>query len=184
MPKFLPVQLDAAGQSVRQIYADYQNTFGTPPDNLTKTLAPSSLFLQGYYAMYRAAMGESSLNDKVRELAILKVAKLNGCKYSIHHHSALGRRAGVTDQMLASLDDHEKSDLFTYMEKEALSWAEGVTKNPGEIDEELFKQLKNHFTQQQVVELTILAAFFNMVARLSQSLDVEVEGQKRAAGHE
>lgn len=183
MPKFLPVQADAAGELVRQIYADHEITFGAPPDNLVKTIAPSSSFLDAYYQMFRTVMGDISLNDKTRELAILKVAKLNGCQYCQHRYSSLGKKAGITDEMIAALDNHEKSELFTFTEKEALSWAEGITKNPGGIDEELFKQLKNHFTQQQIIELTMIAAFFNMVARLCQSLEIEIEGQRKAVGH-
>ncbi|MBI4457067.1 MAG: carboxymuconolactone decarboxylase family protein [Acidobacteria bacterium] len=183
MPKYLPVQLDAAGEHVREVYKNYEISFGVPADNVVKTLAPSSTFLEAYYRMFRTVMGDISLNDKMRELAILKVAKLNGCQYCLHHHTILGRKAGITDGMVAALEDHEKSDLFTFAEKELLSWTSGVTRNPGSIDEELFKQLKNHFTQQQVIELTTIAAFFNMVTRLCQSLEIEIEGQKKAAGH-
>ncbi len=183
MPKYLPVQLDAAGERIRQVYADFETVFGATPDNVLKTIAPSSAFLQGYYQMFKAVMGDCSLDDKTRELAILKVARLNGSEYCQHQHTILGRKAGITDEMIAALDSHKTSDLFTYMEQEALTWVEDLTKNPGATDEENFKQLKNHFTQQQVIELTIIAAFFNMVTRVSQTLEIEVEGQKKAAGH-
>ena len=183
MPKFLPVQADAAGETAQKIYGDYQSTFGIPADNVVKTLASSSAFLESYYGMFKAVMGDISVNDRTRELAVLKVAKLNGCKYCLHHHTQLGKKAGITDEMIAALDQHATSELFTFSEKELLSWTEGVTQNPGGIDEEIFKQLKNHFTQQQVVELTLLVGFFNMVTRLCQSLEIEVEGQKKAAGH-
>ncbi|HEY2934313.1 MAG TPA: carboxymuconolactone decarboxylase family protein [Acidobacteriota bacterium] len=183
MPKFLPVQPDAAGERVRQVYSDYEDTFGGPPDNLAKTLAPSSAILDGYYSMFRAVMGDNSLDDKTRELVILKVAKLNECDYCRNSHLPLAKKAGVSDEMIAALEDHEKSELFTFVEKEALSWVEGVTRNPASIDEELFKQLKNHLTQQQIIELTTIAGFYNMVTRLAQALDVEAEGQKKTAGH-
>ena len=183
MPKFLPVQSDAAGERVRRIYRDHEDTFGAPPDNLIKTLAPSSAILEGYYGLHKAVMGDISLNDKTRELAILKIARLNGCEYCQHGHVASAKRAGISDEMIAALEDHEKSDLFTFTEKEVLSWVEGLTRNAGSIDEELFKQLKNHLTQQQVIELSAIAAFYNMTTRLAQALEVEAEGQKKAAGH-
>ena len=183
MPKYLPVQLDAAGERVRQVYADYETTFGTSPDNLIKTIAPSSAFLQNYYQMFKTVMGDCSLSDKTRELAILKVAKLNGSEYCLHQHTILGKKAGITDEMIAALDNHKAGDLFTFMEQEALTWVEEITKNPGATDEENFKQLKNHFTQQQVVELTVIAAFFNMFTRLCQALEIEIEQQKKVAGH-
>jgi alkylhydroperoxidase family enzyme len=183
MPKFLPVQLDSAGERVRQVYSDFETAFGTPPDNIVRTIAPSSAFLQGYYHMLKAVIGESSLNDKTRELVILKVAKLNGSEYVQHQRALLGKKVGISDEMIAALDDHRKSDLFTYMEQEALNWTEDITKNPNSTDEENFKQLKNHFTQQQVVELTTLAAFFNMVTRLCQALEIEIDGHNKSAGH-
>lgn len=183
MPKFLPVQPDAAGERVRQIYTDHEDTFGSPPDNLVKTLAPSSAILDGFYGLYKAVMGDNSLNDKTREMAILKIAGLNGCDYCRQSHTPLARKAGVSDEMIGALENHEKSELFTFLEKEVLSWVEGITRNPGSIDEELFKQLKNHLTQQQIIELTTIAGFYNMVTRLAQALEVEGEGQKKTAGH-
>jgi uncharacterized peroxidase-related enzyme len=183
MPKFLPVQPDAAGERVKQVYSDYQATFGVPPDNLVKTIAPSSAFLDAYYQMFRTVMGDISLNDRMRELAILKVAKLNGCRYTLHHHTLLGRKAGISDEMIAAIDNHAQSDLFTFSEKELLSWAEGVSKSPGSIPQDDFLQLKNHFTQQQVIELTVVVSFFNLATRVCQSLEVDIEGQKKEAGH-
>ena len=70
MPKFLTVQPDAAGERVKQVYADYQLTFGANPDSVVKTIAPSSAFLEAYYQMFKAAMGDISINDRTRELAI------------------------------------------------------------------------------------------------------------------
>lgn len=183
MPKFLPVQPDAAGERIKAVYSDYQAAFGVAPDNMIKTVAPSAAFLESYYQMFRTVMGDTSLNDKIRELAILKVAKLNGCAYTLHHHTQMGKKAGISDEMIAALDNHEKSELFSFSEKEMLSWADGVTRNPGGIPPDTFLQLKNHFTQQQIIELTVIVAFFNMAARISQSLEVEIEGQKKAAGH-
>ena len=56
-----------------------------------------------------------------------------------------------------------------------MSYTEMVAKDPGQISGDFFKFLKNHFTQQQVTELTALAAFATLMNRFCKAMDVEAD---------
>ena len=56
-----------------------------------------------------------------------------------------------------------------------------VTISPNDIDDELFAELRRHFDEREVVEITAQAAFENYRARLNRSLRVEDEGFATAA---
>ena len=75
------------------------------------------------------------------------------------------------------MNDFSDPDLFTHEEVLAIKWAESVTNNSANSNDKLFADLKEVFTEKQIVEMTILAAMFNMLNRINDSLDVDLEEQ-------
>ena len=95
------------------------------------------------------------------------------------HNTALGQAAGIEEEHIKalSLNDFSDPDLFTHEEVLAIKWAESVTNNSANSNDKLFADLKEVFTEKQIVEMTILAAMFNMLNRINDSLDVDLEEQ-------
>ncbi len=48
-----------------------------------------------------ATLAKTQLDGKLRELAYIKTSELNGCDYCLHHHRALGKKAGLNDRQVA-----------------------------------------------------------------------------------
>ena len=101
----------------------------------------------------------------------------------LHEFSSInGVREDVTDIVLnikaLSLNDFSDSNLFSEDEVLAIKWAEAVTNNTAADNDDLFNQLKKKFTEKQIVEMTILCAMFNMINRINDSLDVDLEEQE------
>lgn len=177
MPRYLPVQADAANDDIKAVYAKVENEIGFVP-NFISTLAHSDNFLEAVADLYCRIMGETNLSEKIRQLVILKTCKLQKCRYTSAHHTELAQKAGWTEEQIQAMDDYARSDLFTYYEKEALKLVELVTFEPDEILQlEYWTQLDNHFTSDQVVEMITLIGFFNMINRFVLSLEVELEPQ-------
>lgn len=172
MPRYLPVQLDAANEDIKKVYSQMEQDIGFVP-NFIKTLAHSGNFLEVMADLYLRLMGETSLHERLRQLAILKTCKLHKCKYTVTLHTELAKKAGWTDEQIQAMDDYVSSDVFTYYEKEILRLAELVSLEPDEIQDDYWTQLDNHFTSDQVVELIGLIGFFNMINRFILSLQIE-----------
>ena len=60
-------------------------------------------------------------------------------------------------------------------EKVALKYAETMTISPGNIPDTLFDELKRHFSDSQVVEVTMLVALYNMINRFNEALKLDPE---------
>lgn len=176
MARYLPVQWDAANEKIKAVYTEVENDVGFVP-NFIKTLAHSDNFLKAVAELYRQLTGETSLSEKIRQLAILKTSKLDKCNYTITQHVELARKAGWSDEQLEAMDSYAESDLFTYYEKEVLQLAELVTRQPDEITADYWTQVDNHFTSDEVIELVTLISFFHMVNCWALSLQVELEPQ-------
>ena len=69
------------------------------------------------------------------------------------------------------------SDLFTQREKMAILWAEHVTLNTAKEDNGVFEQVREVFSEEEIIELTLMSGYFNLFNRLTDSLKIPVEDQ-------
>ncbi len=121
----------------------------------------------------------SRLSGRVKELVVIKTSHVNGCRYCYAHNTALGHAAGITDEEVAEISSNDflESQTLSNAEIEAVRWAEAVTLNRAGGDDALYAELKRHFTEAEIVELTIVSAMFNMINRLNDSLQVPIEDE-------
>ncbi|MBN9538257.1 MAG: carboxymuconolactone decarboxylase family protein [Alphaproteobacteria bacterium] len=68
------------------------------------------------------------------------------------------------------------SNLFSPSERLALEYAERITYSDQQVDDAFFAELRMHFTEAQVVELTAAVAFENFRSKLNPTLGVEAQG--------
>jgi hypothetical protein len=64
-------------------------------------------------------------------------------------------------------------------ERAAVLWAEHVTRNTAKSRDDVYEQVRAHFDEAEIVELTLMSGFFNMFNRFMDSLriDLEVQGE-------
>jgi len=102
------------------------------------------------------------VEERVKNLMELKGAQMIGCEYCVDLGSQICRNSGLTDDELMALPRYHESDLFSDREKLALDYTVAVMRTPVEVSDELFAQVKEHFTDAQLVELTALLTLVNL----------------------
>ena len=80
------------------------------------------------------------------------------------------------DKKLAELGDWRESGAFSALERVALDYAERMTYTGQKVDERLFAQLKEHFSEPQIVELTAAIALENFRSKFNPALGIESQG--------
>jgi len=90
--------------------------------------------------------------------------------------SAVGRQLGLSDEKLSALDHFEESDAFSELEKLALRYAAGMTETPVQVSDDLFRALRSHLDDKQLVELTSCIAWENYRARFDHAFGIEAQG--------
>ena len=68
------------------------------------------------------------------------------------------------------------SKLFSESERVALEYAEAITYTDRHVDDALFAELKKHFTEPQIVELTVVVALENFRSKFNPPLGIEAQG--------
>jgi AhpD family alkylhydroperoxidase len=118
----------------------------------------------------------SPIDPVLRSLVTVRVSQLNGCRFCIDINSATLLKSGVSPDKVKTLSSWQTSSLFTDRERACLEYAEAVTLDSNAINEELLEQLKRHFDDDTVVELTALIAFQNLSSKFNSALGVPAQG--------
>src|SRR5690349_13005539 len=115
-----------------------------------------------------AYLTQSSIDAKLRHLLKLRASQINGCAYCIDMHWKDARAAGESEQRLYGLDAWEESPYYTDRERAALAYIESITRvAETHVPDAVFDRVRSQFSEQEVVDLTWLAAVINTWNRLA-----------------
>lgn len=95
-------------------------------------------------------------------------------------HSAVSRKAGITEEQLVDLSRFESSAHFNDEEKLVLRLVLSLTRTPSDVCDELYQELRRHFSQRELVELNTAICWGNYRARFNRTFAVEAEGFQMA----
>jgi AhpD family alkylhydroperoxidase len=111
---------------------------------------------------------ESGLEPVLLELVRLRASLLNGCEYCIGLHShELGKHNEPTTR-IETVGDWRGSDAFTQRERAAFAWTEVVTNiQNGHASDEAYEAALEHFSPEELVNLTIAIASINAWNRMA-----------------
>ncbi len=93
----------------------------------------------------------------------------------------MGREEGLREEQLRDLASYQTSPEFDALEKLILDLALGMTSTPVAVEDRLVKDLRVHFDEAQLVELTATIAWENWLARFDHSLGIEAQGFSEGA---
>jgi alkylhydroperoxidase family enzyme len=103
-----------------------------------------------------------TVEERLKYLVELKGAQMIGCEFCVDLGSQICRNSGFSDEELLAISRYRQSELFTDREKLALDYAVAVMRTPVEVTDELFDLMKEHFSEEQLVEITALLTLVNL----------------------
>ena len=172
-----PETTDAAA---REVYEGVLRQWGRI-SNFSQVLAHQPAALAGWMLPNEAIRLTNVKADpdyvKIQQLVIIKTSALNQSAYCLSHNVPLGKKLGLTDAQVAAArgDGYMTSPLFDERERAAIRWAEVVTNMTAREDDEAFAEMKKHFSEKQIVELTVFCGMWNYSNRLCEALHVDLE---------
>ena len=85
----------------------------------------------------------------------------------------MARRHGWTDEQISHLADFRTRKDFTEAEKAALELAERATRDPHEVDDGFWAELRRHYEEGEIIELLAAIGLFNYFNRFNDALRME-----------
>jgi 4-carboxymuconolactone decarboxylase len=143
--------------------------------NVYKLLLHSPPLAATWFEHVNAVRWKTQLEGRLREIVIIRVARLNGIEYVIRQHvPGLALAEGLTLQECEALADWEASGLFSERERAALAYTDAVTRG-ADVADAVFAEVRRHFGEREVVELTVLIGTYNMHTRVFGALRIDLE---------
>lgn len=124
----------------------------------------------GYKAMLglELYLNQSRLEKKLLHMIKLRVSQMNGCAFCLDMHWKDLQAEGENEQRMYSLDAWRETPYYTERERAALAWAEAVTDvTAGHVPDRVYEDARQHFSEQEVADLTLAVATINAWNRLS-----------------
>lgn len=141
--------------------------------NMFKALAGVPGLAVGVTALLKPLMAEGALRGWYKELIATRIASLNRCDYCVSAHSYLALKRGATLGQVASYNDFEFGP-FTKKEKAGFRYASLLHQSGHAINEAAYDEVSEHFCAEEIVELTAVAAAFEMFSRINSALRIPV----------
>lgn len=117
---------------------------------------------------FEKAVRTSGLEKSLVELVKTRASQINGCAYCIHMHTRDARAAGETEERLYLLSAWRESSLYTPRERAALAWTDALTLvAETQAPDEDYDELRRHFSDDEIVKLTLLIGAINVWNRLA-----------------
>jgi uncharacterized peroxidase-related enzyme len=121
----------------------------------------------------------ATLPKRYLEIAIVVVSRLNECHYCVAHHKPFLVVEGLTPGAVDRIPEADNPELDD-VDRLVVEYAQAAWETPNRIRDSLFSRLRAHFSEAQIVELTLritLCGFFN---RFNDALQIEEEAELHA----
>ena len=118
----------------------------------------------------------ASLDQTIIGLVKIRASQINGCANCINMHTQEAREKGETEQRIYLLSAWREAPCYSDRERAALGWTEALTRlSEGHAHEKAYEALKDHFTEEEQVKLTLMINVINGWNRLAVGFGLWVE---------
>jgi uncharacterized peroxidase-related enzyme len=139
------------------------------PSPFFRAMAHRPEVLKNFVPLYGAIMGPGAVDRRIKELVYLTCSYANECAFCISSHVATGRKGGITDDEMRALQT-DQDHGFTAPERAAIQYARELTQSASGDDTR--SALFEHFNDEQVAEITLVAAMANFTNRFNNGLAI------------
>ncbi|HXZ89354.1 MAG TPA: carboxymuconolactone decarboxylase family protein [Candidatus Binataceae bacterium] len=143
--------------------------------NVARMIANSSdAVFQNFSRLGNSLMTRGKLDKKLREIAILRNARVCGSLYEYTQHVPIAKSTGLSDEQIAAIDNWESAKCFNDLERLVLRFTDEVARYVKGTRATL-EALQKSLGPGEIVELIMAIGFWGMVARILETTEVELE---------
>lgn len=131
--------------------------------------------MEAHLDLYLATVfGRSGLSRAERELIGVVVSAVNGCEYCVQHHARALNHYWKDQTKLAMFVSNFNAVELSDREEALIAYSQKLTRGPRFLKEMDINELRNvGFEDDQILDLNLIAAYFNFVNRIALGLGVE-----------
>ena len=124
-------------------------------------------------------LANCSIEKPLLNLIYFRVSQINGCAFCLDMHSKDLRAQGESEQRLYLVNAWREAPFYSDRERAALAWAEAVTRiTNGDVPDEVYQQVKQQFSEDEMIELTLAVTAINTYNRINIAFRVQAGSYK------
>jgi uncharacterized peroxidase-related enzyme len=139
------------------------------PNPFFRAMAHRPEVLKSFPALYTAVVGPGSVPRRLKVLVYLTCSVVNSCPFCIASNLPGARKSGITEDEIAAVESGN-DEVFAPAERAALAYARELTKTAHA--DTTAAELHAHFTDEQIVEITLVVGISNMNNRFNNGLGI------------
>jgi uncharacterized peroxidase-related enzyme len=173
MARVRDIEIDEVPAEVRPVYQRFAESYG-PFLNQVKVFAHRPPALKHLMGLLLDLSDEALLPKRYLEIALVVVSKLNECTYCVAHHAPRLAEQGLPPETVSKILEPDCPGLDE-IDRLVRDYAVQVTENPQYMRDAIFESLKDHFSEEQIVELTLRTALCGFFNRFNDALQIGME---------
>lgn len=118
---------------------------------------------------------DSTVDAGFKRLIAFMSSQAAGCQYCVAHQVSGALHLNVSEEKVAAIWEYETSPLYSEKERVALEFARAAGCVPNEVTDELFARLREHWSEEQIVEITGVIAVFGFLNRFNDTMATPLE---------
>jgi alkylhydroperoxidase family enzyme len=142
--------------------------------NVARMIANSEAAFYPFSMLGNSLLTRGKLDARLREIAILRTAKVSRSVYEWTQHVPIARGVGVTDEQVDAIENWENAKCFSDVDRLVLKFTDEVARNV-KGNPQTVAELKKHMGTAEIVELVMSIGFWGMVARVLETTEVDLE---------
>lgn len=172
-PRISRLNRNDVDASIISVFDDSLRERGNVP-YFFRTLAHRPSIMTTAWAHMQAVLAEGTLPRALKELAVVRTSQINRTPYCLASHTMMAKKLGCSDEKLDALPRYATDAQFDRRERLAIHLAEVMTADPHGYTDVDFAQLREHFSEGEVVELVSAIGLFNYFNRANDLLQMEI----------
>ncbi len=172
MPRLAPLTPAQVSPAAHSVFEQFYTQRGNVP-NMFRTFARRPEMMIAAANLMAAVLTTGTVELRLKELVIVRTSQLNACAYCLASHSAILRGLGVSQAAIDALEN-PAAEQWSERERVALRYAEQVTTDAKRVSDELWDELRHHFDEGEIIEITAATTLFAMFNRFNDALQMEI----------
>lgn len=173
MARVREVQREEVAPDLRPLYDAFCGGYGNF-GNQVKALAHSPEALRHLCGLMVALRERANLPRRLVEVAVVTVSRVNRCPYCVAHHGPVLVEMGIPAEAVERILEPSPPGLEP-LDLLVRDYARLVVERPWGIRDGVFESLRAHFSEAQVVELTLRISLCNLFNQFNEALQVPME---------
>ncbi len=125
------------------------------------------------FQFYRSP--ERKIDPKLRELGQTRAGFAIGSQFVFSQHCKASRDAGLTEEQIKAIPAWSVADCFSPIERAVLAYTDALVLQRGRVPDEVFAVLREHLSDEEILELTYITCTYMMHAVMSRALRLEYD---------